>query len=222
MDLLIDFENIKQNMKNKIDGLSLLDCLGNLRIKTAFFDPQYRGVLDKLKYGNEGVNRGKARHELIQMSEKTIIKFIKKLNNVIIPSGHLFLWIDKFHLCQGILDWFIDTDLSLVDMIVWDKQKIGMGYRSRRQCEYLVILQKKPIRAKDCWKNHSIPDVWGEKVEKTHPHSKPIMLQKSLIEATTDVGDYVLDPAAGGYSVLEACKLCNRNFIGGDIMYGED
>ena len=72
------------------------------------------------------------------------------------------------------------------------------------------------------WKSHSIPDVWTEKVVKTHPHSKPINLQKTLIEATSNEGDLILDPAAGGYSVFEACKIINRNFIGGDIEYGED
>ena len=96
-----------------------------------------------------------------------------------------------------------------------------MGYRSRRKSEYLIVLQKTPVRAKGCWNDHGIPDVWGEKVEKTHPHSKPIELQKRLIEATTWEGDYVLDPAAGGYSVFEACKQCGRNFIGGDVEYGE-
>lgn len=44
----------KLNSKNKADGLDLLRSLKDKTIKTAFFDPQYRGVLDKLKYGNEG------------------------------------------------------------------------------------------------------------------------------------------------------------------------
>lgn len=219
---LIADAQIKINFKNRVDGLTLLhDVLPN-SIKTAFFDPQYRGVLDKLKYGNEGVKRGKARHDLPQMSEKTIVEFISELNRVLQPSGHLFLWVDKFHLCQGVLEWFEKTDFNLVDMIVWDKDKIGMGYRSRRKSEYLIVLQKKPIRAKDVWKDHSIPDVWIEKTLKTHPHSKPINLQKALIEATTSENDYVLDPASGGYSVYEACKLSNRNFIGGDLQYGEN
>lgn len=219
---LISDAQIKINFKNRVDGLTLLhDVLPN-SIKTAFFDPQYRGVLDKLKYGNEGVKRGKARHDLPQMSEKTIVDFISELNRVLQPSGHLFLWVDKFHLCQGVLEWFEKTDFNLVDMIVWDKDKIGMGYRSRRKSEYLIVLQKKPIRAKDVWKDHSIPDVWIEKTLKTHPHSKPINLQKALIEATTSENDYVLDPASGGYSVYEACKLSNRNFIGGDLQYGEN
>ena len=65
---------------------------------------------------------------------------------------------------------------------------------------------------------HSIPDIWEEKVAKVHPHSKPIELQKRLIQATTNEENFVLDPCAGGYSVLTACKDTNRNFIGCDIL----
>ena len=67
-------------------------------IKTSFFDPQYRGVLDKLNYGNEGKQRGKQRCDLPQMSEETIIDFVRELNRVTVKSGHLFLWVDKFPL----------------------------------------------------------------------------------------------------------------------------
>lgn len=208
------------NKKNLADGLALMADIEPNSIATAFFDPQYRGVLDKLKYGNEGASRGKARSELQQMDEDTIVKFIVELDRVLKESGHLFLWVDKFHLCQGVLDWFTDTQLNLVDMITWDKGKIGMGYRTRRKAEYLIVLQKAPVRAKDCWTDHAIPDVWEEKVSKAHPHSKPVELQRRLIGATTKPGDVVLDPAAGGYSVLEACNLLGRDFVGGDIQYG--
>lgn len=210
------------NKKNKADGLDLLADINDNTITTAFFDPQYRGILDKLKYGNEGQARGKARCELVQMDEDTIISFIKEIARVLKDSGHLFLWIDKFHLCQGVLKWITDTNLNLVDMLVWDKGKIGMGYRTRHKSEYLMVLQKSPVRAKGCWNDHGIPDVWEEKTPKIHPHSKPIDLQKRLIAATTQDGDYVLDPASGGYSVFEACKALGRDFIGSDIEYGED
>ena len=210
------------NKKNKANGLDLLADINDKTVATAFFDPQYRGVLDKLKYGNEGQARGKARCELTQMDEDTIVNFIKEIDRVLKDSGHLFLWVDKFHLCQGVLDWFTDTNLNLVDMVVWDKGKIGMGYRTRRKSEYLVVLQKSPVRAKGCWNDHGIPDVWEEKTPKIHPHSKPIELQKRLIAATTQDGVYVLDPASSGYSVYEACKALGRDFIGGDIEYGED
>lgn len=213
----------RENYKNKIDGMSLLSEVKNESISLVFFDPQYRGILDKLKYGNEGKSRGKNRSSLRQMSEEEIIEFIKEFDRVLKPSSHLFLWVDKFHLCQGVLSWFLNTDMNLVDMIVWDKDKIGMGYRTRRKSEYLIVLQKKPTRAKGIWKNHSIPDVWIEKIkDKIHPHQKPYNLQKTLIESTTNEEDYVLDIAAGSFLVFDACKELNRNFIGGDIYYGEN
>lgn len=213
----------KTNFKNKADGLDLLKSIKDETVSCAFFDPQYRGVLDKLKYGNEGVGRGKARCSLQQMTEDTIIKFIKEMDRVIVLSGHLFLWVDKFHLCQGTLSWYEETNFNLVDMIVWDKGTIGMGYRSRRRSEYLIVLQKSPVKAKNHWIDHSIPDVWLEKIaNKIHPHTKPIELQTRLILATTKENDYVLDACAGSYSVFTACKNTKRNFIGGDIEYGED
>ena len=75
--------NFSINSKNRVDGLKLLEALNDNSIAVTFFDPQYRGVLDKLKYGNEGVSRGKARSSLPQMDEETIIKFINEINRVL-------------------------------------------------------------------------------------------------------------------------------------------
>lgn len=212
------------NKKNQMDGLKLLEILPSDSVKIAFFDPQYRGVLDKMAYGNEGKKRGQERSALPQMTEETISKFIQKIEKVLLPNGYLFLWVDKFHLVEGVKSWFSDTPtLSIVDMITWDKLRIGMGYRSRRRSEYLIVIQKQPKKAKSTWVIHNIPDVWAEKLaSKPHTHSKPIELQAQLILATTLESDLVLDPASGGYSVLEACKKTKRNFIGCDLIFGEE
>jgi site-specific DNA-methyltransferase (adenine-specific) len=206
------------NKKLEEDGLVLMDKIPLESISICFFDPQYRGIFDKLGYGNEGKNRGKRRFILPQMTENKIKHFIERINKVLKPSGHLFLWIDKFYLCEGIQNWFSKTNLEVVDLITWEKYKIGMGYRTRRKCEYLLVLQKKPKRVKGIWTIHNIPDVWKEKVDiKKHPHAKPIELQKELIRAVSKENDIVLDPAMGSGSVLRACLGTNRNFIGCDI-----
>ena len=95
-----------------------------------------------------------------------------------------------------------------------------MGARSRRTCEYLAVLQKPPFKAKETWKDHSIPDVWTEKVtaRADHPHKKPVGLQRRLIAAVTKPDDVVVDPCAGSYSVLTACDLEGRIFVGCDIL----
>lgn len=210
-------ESIQRNMRLRMDGLELLANLPDESISASFFDPQYRGVLDKLSYGNEGKSRGKARSELRQMTDDVITDFIKEICRTLAPSGHLFLWMDKFHLCTGISEWISETDFQTVDLITWDKGRIGMGYRSRRSCEYLMVLQKLPTRAKGIWTKHDIPDVWKEKVSKKETHAKPVELQQALIEAVTPPDGVVLDPAAGTFSVLEACKRSGRTFIGCDV-----
>jgi site-specific DNA-methyltransferase (adenine-specific) len=83
-------KNLVFNTKLKMDGLELLKSLQNNSINAVFFDPQYRGVLDKLSYGNEG-ERQKERSKLPQMSERKITLFIKEVNRILRPSSHLFL-----------------------------------------------------------------------------------------------------------------------------------
>lgn len=206
-----------KNKKLNMDGLELLSKLESKSVDLCFFDPQYRGVLEKLKYGNEG-QRQKGRIELMQMSEELIESFLQEISRTLKPSSYLMLWVDKFHLCEGVKTWLLKTQLNIVDLITWDKQKMGMGYRTRRQSEYLLILQKSPKKAKSTWSIHNIRDVWGEKISadelKTHPHSKPKGLQKVLISSCTKMGDLVLDPASGSFSVFECCKELGRDFIG--------
>lgn len=168
-----------------------------------------------MSYGNEGQKRA----ELPQMSEKVIAEFIQEINKILIPSGHLFLWMDKFHLCQGFSAWLDGTALDIVDLINWNKVKMGMGYRTRRVGEYLVVLQKLPKRAKGVWKIHNIPDIWEEKIVNNgkHAHQKPINLQSKLIAAVSNEGDIIVDPAAGSFSVMTATINKRRNFLGYDI-----
>lgn len=206
----------KLNERMKCDGIKFLKRLPSNSIPCVFFDPQYRGVLDKLDYGNEG-ERQKGRSNLVQMDDEKICEFFKEINRVLVPSGHLFLWVDKFHLIEGFKNWLNETDLIIVDHITWNKKRMGMGYRSRRVSEHLVVIQKSPKKAKGVWCIHNIPDVWDEAVNSNHPHGKPIKLQSCLISAVTKPGDIVLDPAAGSFSVMESAKNVKRNFIGCDL-----
>lgn len=206
------------NRKNRMDGLALSGMVPESSVQAVFFDPQYRGVLDKMCYGNEGKSRGIQRCVMKQMAEGVILEFLRGIDRVLVPSGTLFLWVDKFHLVEGVSGWTEGTSLNTVDMITWNKDRIGMGYRTRRCSEHLVVLQKAPKRAKNVWRDHGIPDVWSEKISgKNHTHAKPVELQARLIGCVTTPNGVVMDPAAGGYSVLEACKSAGRDFIGCDL-----
>ena len=129
----------------------------------------------------------------------------------------------SFYAKDSALNFFQDK-LKLVDLLTWDKGKIGMGKRTRRRCEHAMFFQKAPhvIRTKQLvtWKTMPcIADVWAEPIkDKIHPHQKPFGLQKALIEATTEPGDVVIDPVARSFSVMHAAHACGRRFLGGDIL----
>lgn len=213
----IELNGLLMDAPQTMDGIELLYKLPLNSIPLIFFDPQYRHILDRQSYGNEG-ERQKERAKLPQMNDTVITNFLTEIERVLMPSGHLMLWVDKYILCGCMNSLLSESHLKLVDMITWNKQRMGMGYRTRRYGEYLLILQKQPIRAKGVWQIHNIPDVWAEKVDsQSHAHAKPLELQKALILAVTNKNDIVVDPSAGSYSILKAASATGRHFIGCDI-----
>jgi site-specific DNA-methyltransferase (adenine-specific) len=206
--------NIGQNG----DALTLLQSLSDACTPLVFFDPQYRGVLDKLQYGNEGA-RQKGRFELPAMTGDYIDACCRGAARVLAPSGYLLRWTDTFHLCEGDHQR-VDDVLKCVDLIAWDSLRIGNGYRTRRRGDYLLVLQKPPLAAKKTCRDHGIPNRWPEKVDrKIHPHAKPLGLITRLIGAVTEPCDLVVDPAAGSFGVMHAALQLGRSFIGVDIAY---
>ncbi len=60
---------LKTNKKLKMDGLKFLSKISDNSIPVSFFDPQYRGVYEQMKYGNEDTSRNHKRVEIPQMNE---------------------------------------------------------------------------------------------------------------------------------------------------------
>ncbi len=209
-----------RNVAQRGDALALLRSLPDACTPLMFFDPQFRGVLDKLDYGNEGA-RQKGRFALPAMTEEYIDAVCREAARVLAPRGYLMRWTDTFHLCEA--DHLRITELKCVDHVAWDNLRIGMGYRTRRRGDDLLIMQKPPIVAKTTWRDRAIPSRWPEKIDrKTHPHAKPVGLITRLIGAVTRPGELVVDPAAGSFVVMHAAAKLGRNFIGCDIQLGDE
>jgi site-specific DNA-methyltransferase (adenine-specific) len=63
---------------------------------------------------------------------------------------------------------------------------------------------------------HCKSAVWRSPTEhyKDHPTPKPVKLMSRLIEASSNIGDTVLDPCMGSGAIGVAAKQCGRNFVG--------
>lgn len=217
-DRSISFNGFALNQRNQADAVMLFAEIPDRAAALVIMDPQYRAVLDKLKFGNEG-KRQPERRALVQMNDDTIAFLIEEAWRTLKPSGHLALWTDKFGIATGNHHrWLRRVGFQVVDLIAWNKLRPGMGRRARCITEYLVIAQKSPQRAKGCWTDHSLNDCWLESSDRSaHPHAKPHVLTERLIRAMTKRGDLVVDPCAGSFGVLTACIASGRQFIGGDI-----
>ena len=161
--------------------------------------------------------KGMAWCEIAKAPEALIGEFMRGMDTALMPGGRLFLWMDKFHLCAGFPAWLAGTRLAIADLLTWDKGRIGMGHRTRCRCEYLVVSQQEPRRARGVRRIRAIPDAWAEAARRNgHTHERPVGLQGALIAAASNAGDVVIDPAPCRFPVMEACRSCDRNFLGCD------
>jgi hypothetical protein len=131
--------DFRRNSAQRGDALDLLQSLPDYCTPLVFFDPQHRDTLDRLAYGNEGA-RQKCRALLPAMTREYIDACCREAARVLQPSGYLLQWADTFKLCEAHHLRIADV-LKCVDLIAWDNQRIGNGYRSRRRGDYLLVLQ---------------------------------------------------------------------------------
>lgn len=97
--------------------------------------------------------------------------------------------------------------------IVWDKQKIGMGYHYRARYEFILFFEK----GKRKLNNLGIPDVLSfSRIHRGYPTEKPVDLAKVLIEQSTVHGELVIDPFCGSGSFGVAATESQRQFWGND------
>jgi site-specific DNA-methyltransferase (adenine-specific) len=203
------------------DARVLLQSLPDGIGAAVFFDPQHRSTLDRLQYGNEGT-RQKQRCALPAMTDGYIEQCCRDIARILRPCGYLFLWADAFRLCRGDHLRIADV-LPCVDLIAWNSERFGNGYRSRRCGDYLLVLQRPPLRAKATWHDHGIRDRWTEKVDRRiHPHIKPAGLIRRLISTVTAPGDLVIDPAAGSFVVMHVAHDFGRRFSGCDLAQQQE
>ena len=119
--------------------------------------------------------------------------------------------------------WIKDTSLQIKDLVVWSKGRIGMGYRTRRACEFLLILQVPPYKVKGVWNVHNFQDLYYERIASLskHPHRKPVALQRDLIKCIAMEDTVLVDPAAGSFSSLVSAYQAGVSFLGCDSVTGK-
>jgi site-specific DNA-methyltransferase (adenine-specific) len=98
--------------------------------------------------------------------------------------------------------------------LVWDKQRIGMGYHYRARYEFILFFEKGKRRLNDL----GVADIISApRVHKGYPAEKPVSLIELLVRQSTGEGDLVVDPFLGSGSSAVAALRHRCRFQGNDI-----
>ena len=107
-----------------------------------------------------------------------------------------------------------ETGFKFWKPIVWDKEKIGMGYHYRARYEFILFFEKGKRNLNDL----GIADVIScKRVNGGYPTEKPVELSEVLVKQSTAIGELVIDPFMGSGSAGVAAIRHGREFLGNDF-----
>lgn len=183
------------------------------------------GILDKARgkhISNVGIFDGRSddvragklfKHNDIEFSE-----WLPDVYRVLKNGTHCYLMVNA----RNLKDLQVEAEkvgFVFQQLLVWRKDNLVMNKYYMNQLEFILMLKKGAARnvndmgISNCL---SCPNIIG-KGRDYHPTAKPIALMEVLIKQSSNVGDVVLDPFAGGGSTLIAAKRLERQYIGFEI-----
>jgi site-specific DNA-methyltransferase (adenine-specific) len=99
--------------------------------------------------------------------------------------------------------------------LVWDKQRIGMGYHYRARYEFILFFEKGKRKLNDL----GTADILAiPRVINGYATEKPVALLEVLVRQSSQENELVLDPFMGSGSTGVAALRNKRKFWGNDIQ----
>lgn len=172
-------------------------------------------------------DKGKDYHEMMDFNMEWLSLCRCKLKE----SGTI--WISgTYHNIFSIANCLTELDYKILNVITWQKTNPPPNISRRfftHSTEFIIWARKnKKVPhtfnynlMKDINEGKQMSDVWKipaigrwEKTQGKHPTQKPLRVITRLILASTNPGDWILDPFSGSSTTGIAANICNRRFAG--------
>lgn len=172
-------------------------------------------------------DKGKTQEEIMLFNLKWLGLCRDKLkeNGTIWVSG-------TYHNIFSVANCLTSLEYKILNVITWQKTNPPANISCRfftYSTEFIIWARKTKKTPhkfnyslmKELNDNKQMTDVWRlpaigrwEKKHGKHPTQKPLSLLTRIILASTDVGDWILDPFSGSSTTGIAANLCGRRFAG--------
>lgn len=204
------------------DSEELSGKLKDGRIDCIVTDPPF-GVDNQSNMAVTESGKKYARKIANDESPEIAIATFKRVMNALMPKTAAECDMYIFTSYQVLTEWMAMTDEFLSAhgftrkaVLLWEKDGPGMGDLNSpwgMGCEFILFFQKGP-RAKTSERRGNVlrfPQLRPN--ELIHPHEKPLPLLETLVMASTEKGQFVVDPFGGSGSLVRACQRIGRNCI---------
>lgn len=197
------------------DAVAWLQDWGTETIDLVLTDPAYESLEKHRKKGTTTrlKNSKASSNDWFDIfPNERFTELFQEVYRVLKPNRHFYM------LCDQETAFYVKSIGEVAGFkfwkpIVWDKQKIGMGYHYRARYEFVLFFEK----GKRKLNNLGVPDVLSfPRVHNGYPTEKPVDLLRVLIEQSTQPGEVVIDPFMGSGSTGEAALRTGRDFAGSD------
>jgi site-specific DNA-methyltransferase (adenine-specific) len=195
------------------DSVQVLPTLEKASFDLLLSDPPYgmdfkSGWSDKEKIANDKIE------DTITLFENVLKESVPLLKN----DAHFYLFGNLEYMPQ--IKPIIEKYLNLKNVLIWDRKVIGMGDLKTYGKSFDIVYFGYNKDWKDLNGTRDRDVLQFNRVDPSkniHPTEKPLDLLEYLIKKSSNEGDKILEPFAGGGSTLLACKNTNRKATGIEI-----
>lgn len=203
------------------DCVSVMESLGEQSIDAILTDPPYSsgGRRENSKTLRKSMTRAVNDDDWIRGDSMSTPGFTHLMRlcgiewrRILKSGGHAFAFID-WRMAAPLAAALESADLRQHPMLVWDKQRLGMGAIFRNQHEFIVHMTAGNPSAPQ---RRDVPNVLAFAPVRSgdHPTEKPEPLLRTLLSVVAAPGATVLDPFAGSGSSLTAAASLGMKAIG--------
>lgn len=154
-----------------------------------------------------------------QEFQRFTFTWLREAYRVLKTGRHIYVCID-WRMYPYMVLWMRKVGFTIKNCIVWDKEKMGLGWQYRYRHEFIILgtKGKQKVRristrkAADVWR---IPRISGNKT--IHPTEKPVSLIEPMILNSSTEGEHIVDFFMGSGPAYKAAIQNNRKFTGFEI-----
>lgn len=201
---------------SQMDAVDFLKKIDSGTLDLIITDPPYESLEKHRKVGTTTrlKNSKSSSNEWFEIFPNERFKeLFEEIYRVMRKNSHFYLFCDQetaFY-AKPIAE---SVGFKFWKPLVWDKQRIGMGYHYRAKYEFILFFEKGKRKLNDL----SIPDVLCyPRVFRGYPTEKPSKLMEILIKQSSIAGEMVCDPFMGACPVGVAALENDRAFLGNDL-----